>query len=239
MYSGDSDPYHKRALYSRNYLETTIYISPFSLTLWDAEGFASSPVGKTPNPRSLVEFKVRLHKFNDRVFWDQSNTRVPCIACTPSTSSIPLDLNILQVTPFPSEESEVSQTRLSQVSVFLTPPSVAKLFVFFKELCVAVTTCTMSSISSRAPVHRVLIEAMNAASGLLDENVRKDFLIIGGAALVRYGSSRRTEDVDIAITAESLNAFTEMAKIATNIPATSGPIPWHDEVQGRLLSLAC
>jgi hypothetical protein len=53
---------------------------------------------------------------------------------------------------------------------------------------------------------------MAAASKLVDENVRKDFLIIGGAALVKYGSSRRTDDVDIAITAATLNMFMEQAK---------------------------
>jgi hypothetical protein len=58
----------------------------------------------------------------------------------------------------------------------------------------------------------MLIEAMTAASEFIDENVRKDFLIIGGAALARYGSLRKTDDIDIAITAETLNVFVEKAK---------------------------
>jgi len=62
-----------------------------------------------------------------------------------------------------------------------------------------------------APHRRVLIEAMTAASNLVDEGMRRDFLVIGGAALVRYGSTRRTRDVDIAITAKTLDAFMEKA----------------------------
>ena len=57
----------------------------------------------------------------------------------------------------------------------------------------------------------MLIEAMNAALELVDENIRKNFLIIGGASLARYGSLRKTKDVDIAITAETLSAFMEKA----------------------------
>ena len=65
---------------------------------------------------------------------------------------------------------------------------------------------------SRPPSQRLLIEAMTAASEFIGEDMRKDFLIIGGAALIRYGSTRNTWDVDIAITAQTLNAFVEKAK---------------------------
>ena len=36
----------------------------------------------------------------------------------------------------------------------------------------------------------MLIEAMTAASNLVGEDVRRDFLVIGGAALVRYDAGR-------------------------------------------------
>jgi len=52
----------------------------------------------------------------------------------------------------------------------------------------------------------MLIEAMTAASELVDENIRKDFLIIGGA------SARCARHIDIAVTAETLNAFVEKAE---------------------------
>ena len=60
---------------------------------------------------------------------------------------------------------------------------------------------------SRLPWQRLQIEAMTAASEFISEDMF--FLIIGGAALVQYGSTR---DVDIAITPQTLNAFWEKAK---------------------------
>jgi hypothetical protein len=68
------------------------------------------------------------------------------------------------------------------------------------------------SNSGKTAIQRILIEAMTAASELVDENARKDFLVIGGSALVRYGSTRKTRDVDIAITVETLTAFSERAE---------------------------
>lgn len=65
------------------------------------------------------------------------------------------------------------------------------------------------SRDNNAPHRRMLIEAMTAASNLVSEDMRRDFLVIGGAALVRYGSTRRTRD--IAITAKTLDAFMEKA----------------------------
>jgi len=62
---------------------------------------------------------------------------------------------------------------------------------------------------------------MTAASKLVDQNVRQDFLIIGGAALVRYGSLRKTEDVDIAINAKTLNVL--MEKAATDLRFKQDP----------------
>lgn len=56
-----------------------------------------------------------------------------------------------------------------------------------------------------------LIEAMTAASELISEDTRKDFVVIGGAALVQHVSIRKTQDVDIAITPETLWEFYEHA----------------------------
>jgi hypothetical protein len=62
---------------------------------------------------------------------------------------------------------------------------------------------------------RAMIEAMTAASKLVDQNVQKDLPIIGGAALVRYSSEHKTEDVDIAINAKTLDVF--IKKVKTDI----------------------
>jgi hypothetical protein len=50
----------------------------------------------------------------------------------------------------------------------------------------------------RLPWQRLLIEGMTAASEFISEDMRADFLVIGGAAMVQYGSTRFTRDVDIA-----------------------------------------
>jgi hypothetical protein len=65
---------------------------------------------------------------------------------------------------------------------------------------------------SRVPWQRLLIEGMTAASELISEDIRADFLIIGGAALIQYGSNRFTRDIDIAITPQTLHAFEEKAR---------------------------
>lgn len=54
----------------------------------------------------------------------------------------------------------------------------------------------------KTPIQRMPgpIEAMTAASELVNEDVRGDFFVFGDAALIRYGSSaRKIEDVDIDI----------------------------------------
>ena len=52
-------------------------------------------------------------------------------------------------------------------------------------------------------------EAMTAASELVAEADRHSFLVIGGPAMIRYGSERTTRDVDI----ETLGMFTEKARM--------------------------
>ena len=66
--------------------------------------------------------------------------------------------------------------------------------------------------SNRPAWKRLLIETMTAASELISEDIRKDFLVIGGAALARYGSPRNTQDVDIAITPQTLGVFWDRAE---------------------------
>ncbi len=60
-------------------------------------------------------------------------------------------------------------------------------------------------------LRRILTEAMDAASRFIPPDERKHFYVVGGAALVRYGSPRKTEDVDIVVTPETLNKFFEEA----------------------------
>ena len=52
-----------------------------------------------------------------------------------------------------------------------------------------------------------LLMSMTAASEFIRENIRKDFLVVGGAALTQYGSTRNTRDVDIGITPQTLVPF--------------------------------
>jgi len=66
-------------------------------------------------------------------------------------------------------------------------------------------------LNSRLPWQRLLIEGMTAASEFISEDMWANFLVIGGAALVQYGSTRFTHDVNIAITPQTLHAFKEKA----------------------------
>ena len=57
----------------------------------------------------------------------------------------------------------------------------------------------------------VLFEAYISAIKLLPQTLKNRFVLIGGTSMLALGSMRKTADVDVAITAESLNAFQEAA----------------------------
>lgn len=67
----------------------------------------------------------------------------------------------------------------------------------------------MSSIGSVAKA--ALFEAYAAAVQLLPFDLRGDFVLIGGTSMLVLGGDRKTDDVDIVATPESLNAFEEAA----------------------------
>jgi hypothetical protein len=52
-----------------------------------------------------------------------------------------------------------------------------------------------------------LLEAFHAAVALLPQNLRNGLVLVGGASLLSLGGNRKTEDVDIAVTAPALHAF--------------------------------
>ncbi|KAI9858148.1 MAG: hypothetical protein M1813_007797 [Trichoglossum hirsutum] len=58
-----------------------------------------------------------------------------------------------------------------------------------------------------------LLEAFTAAVELLPPALQERFVLIGGTSMLTLGGSRQTEDVDIAVTAETLNAFQEGAAL--------------------------
>jgi len=61
-------------------------------------------------------------------------------------------------------------------------------------------------------LQRILNEAMDAASRFIPEKERGNFYVVGGAALARYGSTRKTDDVDFAVTPQTLYQFIEAAE---------------------------
>jgi len=52
-----------------------------------------------------------------------------------------------------------------------------------------------------------LLEAFHSAVALLPQNLRRDFILVGGTSLLSLGGTRKTEDVDVAVSAASLHAF--------------------------------
>jgi hypothetical protein len=56
-----------------------------------------------------------------------------------------------------------------------------------------------------------LLEAFHAAVALLPQNLRRDFILIGGTSLLTIGSTRETRDIDVAVTGPSLHAFFAVA----------------------------
>lgn len=57
-----------------------------------------------------------------------------------------------------------------------------------------------------------LLEGFSVAASLLPDACAKEFVLVGGTALLYLGSTRTTGDVDVLITAQSLNAFEAAAK---------------------------
>lgn len=52
-----------------------------------------------------------------------------------------------------------------------------------------------------------MLEAFGAAVALLPLNLRNGLVLIGGTSLLSVGGNRKTEDVDVAVTAPALHAF--------------------------------
>lgn len=71
-----------------------------------------------------------------------------------------------------------------------------------------------------------LLEAFSAAASLLPDAYAKEFVLIGGTALLYLGSTRTTRDVDFLITAQSLNAFEAAAKNDSRFSKDSTE-QWH------------
>lgn len=51
------------------------------------------------------------------------------------------------------------------------------------------------------------LEAFRATVSLVPPHLRNELILIGGTSLLSLGGTRRTEDVDIAVTAAALHAF--------------------------------
>ena len=56
-----------------------------------------------------------------------------------------------------------------------------------------------------------ILEALDSAVSLVPEDLRGDFVLVGGGALLTLGGNRRTADVDFAVTGPALHAFFEAA----------------------------
>ena len=52
-----------------------------------------------------------------------------------------------------------------------------------------------------------LLEAFHAAVALLPQTLQNGLVLVGGVSLLSLGGNRKTEDVDIAVTAPALHAF--------------------------------
>lgn len=76
-------------------------------------------------------------------------------------------------------------------------------------------------------------EACTAASRLIPESSRKSsFIAIGGAAILHYGGSRKTLDVDFAITTETLDAFDTAAANTAHFKYYESLKQWEYSCQG-------
>ncbi|KAG0635340.1 hypothetical protein HOY80DRAFT_1025151 [Tuber brumale] len=61
------------------------------------------------------------------------------------------------------------------------------------------------------PVQLAAMEAVRAIWEMMGDEHKESFVMVRGAALLFYGSGIPTNDVDIAITANSLGNFEELA----------------------------
>ncbi|KAI9773523.1 MAG: hypothetical protein M1839_002059 [Geoglossum umbratile] len=59
----------------------------------------------------------------------------------------------------------------------------------------------------------LLLETFATATSLLPAELREKFVLVGGASMLVLGGDRKTEDVDIVVTAEALHAFEEAAAL--------------------------
>ncbi|KAI9682201.1 MAG: hypothetical protein M1817_000255 [Caeruleum heppii] len=58
----------------------------------------------------------------------------------------------------------------------------------------------------------VLLEAYAAAAALLSPQLRREFVLVGGAAIVALGGDRATEEVEVAVMSSALHDFKKAAR---------------------------
>lgn len=58
---------------------------------------------------------------------------------------------------------------------------------------------------------RAILEAAEAAASFIPSHLKKEFVLIGGAAMIVLGATRITEDIDVAITPQALAEFIRRA----------------------------
>jgi hypothetical protein len=97
---------------------------------------------------------------------------------------------------FPQDFVEQQEGFLSTTYLLLKQYHPPKLFI---------TNLEMSVIG--AGQKAALLEAFHAAVALLPRNLRNGLILVGGASLLSVGGTRKTEDVDVAVTAPALHAF--------------------------------
>ncbi|KAI9652976.1 MAG: hypothetical protein M1831_006305 [Alyxoria varia] len=73
----------------------------------------------------------------------------------------------------------------------------------------------------------LLSDAFVAASSLLPLELRRGFVLVGGAALVRWGRQRHTSDLDLACSEQALVAFAVAARAESRFSESSDAQFWY------------
>ncbi|PUU75245.1 hypothetical protein B9Z19DRAFT_363063 [Tuber borchii] len=84
-----------------------------------------------------------------------------------------------------------------------------------------------SRSTTLVPIQLAVMEAARAAWELIGEEHIENFAVVGGAALLFYGSDNRTEDTDIAVTRESIDKFYQLARSDPRFAEDPYVGPWR------------
>ncbi|KAI9826018.1 MAG: hypothetical protein M1826_006816 [Phylliscum demangeonii] len=169
-------------------------------------------------PRNLLDMETRMNRsrYTAPAVRDENSEPPPVEERAYAASNLPQDeIKELGSTPAAEPAAATSTPSLQAPAASQHKPTAPGAWVNL-----VVTTSgsgllpALINMKTTGENHKsALLEAFMAAVQLVPKEMRSGFLLLGGTCLIALGSDRETEDVDIGVSAQALQAFMTAAKV--------------------------